>query len=356
MALMNLQQYKKTDIPLEYWEKIADYLSCCDKEISKISEDDFTYLRWNERKVCFQALLYALEIPRELHEKISNEIRCPECGKKIELNSYISINYSYQSKRYRIKLEKYIRDQTRENINLFINFLHKYPFLGLENKTGRKIQEEIKNLKRATITIKDEIWYRARNLDKDNPSKIFSEKDMDCPPSKKAREGRFNHYGQRALYLGSFDSCCVSEINKGNFLTTCWIQKVRVIKANIIDLTNLEKTENLENCPLFVAGLIVTGELENHNPEHNEYYKPEYVITQFLADLCRFYKIDGIKYKSTVSEERNAINLVLFKNNHKLYELIDNPKLYNGFEKILFHSEMEDSKIIFISSSKGNDK
>ena len=35
MAILNLHHYKKSKIPSEYWDLIADYLSCFDKELIK---------------------------------------------------------------------------------------------------------------------------------------------------------------------------------------------------------------------------------------------------------------------------------------------------------------------------------
>ena len=170
---------------------------------------------------------------------------------------------------------------------------------------------------------------------------------MGRPPVDITPEGRFNHYGQPTLYLGNSDFVCATEINKGNFQVICWIQKVQVKSAKILDLTDFSTTEKLDGYPLLIAGLLISGELEIHNEEHKGYYKPEYAITRFIADLCRINNIDGIKYRSAVRKEddKDSINLVLFNDN--CYSLEGEPTLYSGNEKILARCGMGDDEIIF---------
>lgn len=346
MGILNLHNYKNTKVPEEYWDCIADYLSCCENEINEISEDSYSYIRWNERKVCFQALLDILEIPRKYHAQITKEIRCPECGGKIDLESFVSVNLGYQAERDRQKLEAKINKEVHGKIVSFIKFLQKYPMLGLQNQTGREIEEAIKNTNQKKID--NEIWYRARKPEKDNPLKIFTQNDMGKPPVDKTPEGRFNHYGQPTLYLGCSDYVCAKEINGGNFQVICWIQKVQTKNANILDLTDYSTIQKLGNYPLLLAGLLISGTLEEHNENHKDYYKPEYAITRFIADLCRFNNVDGIKYRSAVRNEndKDSFNLVLFNDN--CYSFEGEPSLYSGNEKILARCGIGDDEIIFV--------
>lgn len=355
MGKLNLHNYKNSKVPEKYWDLIADYLSCCEQEIKDLPDDSYTYIRWNEKKVCFQALLYSLDIPREIHEQIEKEIRCPECGKKIKLESFVSINYGYQAERNRQKLEAEINREVHGKIVNFIRFLQDYPMLGLRDTTGIEIADAIKNTKQKIID--NEVWYRARKPELDKPLDIFTQKNMGKPPFDKTREGRFNHYGQPALYLGCSDYVCAKEINEGNFQTICWIQKVQVKKAKILDLTDYSTIDKLGDYPLLVAGLLISGKLEEHNEKHKQYYKPEYAITRFIADLCRVNNIDGIKYGSAVRDEndRDSFNLVLFNDN--CYSFEGEPTLYSGNEKILARCGMGDDEIIFICpnlDSEGN--
>lgn len=345
MGILNLHNYKNSKVPEEYWDCIADYLSCCENEINDISEESYSYIRWNEKKVCFQGLLYSLGIPMEIHKQIEKEIRCPECGRKIELESFVSINYGYQTERTRKKLEAKINKDVHGKIVNFIDYLKHYPMLGLMDNTGREIEDAIRNSKLKII--ENEIWYRARKAEKDNPLKIFTQKEMGKPPVDITPEGRFNHYGQPSLYLGNSDYVCAKEINDGNFQVICWIQKVYVKKAKILDLTDYSTIDKLGEYPLLVAGLLISGELEEHNEMHKGFYKPEYAITRFIADLCRVNNIDGIKYGSAVRNEsdKDSINLVLFNDN--CYYSEGEPTLYSGNEKILARCGIEDDEIIF---------
>lgn len=345
MAVLNLHHYEHSKVSLDYWDRIANYLSCCDNEIKKISEDSFTYIRWNEKVVCFESLLYFLEIPREVHAQIADEIRCPECGEKIPLDSFISINFGYESERNRQKLEAAINKAICGDIKKFIKYLKDFPMLGLQNDVGQKIEIAIKET--PLLSIHNEEWFRGRKPELENPLRIFNNYDMHKPSADKTREGRFNHYGQPVLYLGSSDIICAKEINEGDEEIICWIQKVQVRKANVLDLTNKSSSKEFEKYPLLLAGLLISGELEKHKSNHDSYYKPEYAITRFIADLCRANNIDGIKYISTHKEDgdKNPYNLVLF--NDDCYEFIGEPILHSGNERKLFSCEMEGIKIQF---------
>ena len=344
MGKLNPHHYSKSTIQSAYWDAIADYLSCCEKEINELSDELYSHIRWNETKICFQSLLYQLEIPEAIHEKIAEEIRCPECGSKIDLNSFVSINYRFKAERNRKKLENYINESVHGEICKFIKFLQRYPLLGMSDNTGKAIAKEIFAFPQ--INIKDEIWYRGRLPEKNHPEKIFSSKEMYKPPREIAREGRFNHYGQPVLYLGSNDMICAEEIIGGNYQIICWIQEIKVKDVKILDLTKYYKVENLANCPLFIAGLIVSGQLEIHNSENMNFYKPEYAITRFVADLCRYYGIEGIKYNSSVSND--GYNLVLFCSNEDKVEFIGEPKLYNGDDKIFKRLKMGETEVLFL--------
>lgn len=345
MAILNLHHYGYSKISQNYWDAIANFLSCCENDYKNISEESFTYIRWNEKKVCFESLLYSLDIPRELHNQIAEEIRCPECGGKISLNSFVSINMSYESERNRQKLEAKVNQTVRGDIKRFIKYLNDFPMLGLQNDIGQEIKKAIKET--PTIFIHDEDWFRGRKPELENPLRIFTKNDMNKPPANKTKEGRFNHYGQPVLYLGSSDTICAKEINEGDEEVICWIQKVLVKKANILDLTNKTDSKEFGKYPLLLAGLLISGELTKHDSNRDSYYKPEYAITRYIADLCRLNNIDGIKYISTHKEDgdRNPYNLVLF--NDDCYELIGEPLLHSGNERKLFSCEMEGVKIQF---------
>lgn len=344
MAILNLHHYKKSKIPSEYWDLIADYLSCCDKELTKLDEISYNFLRYNEKKVCFQSLLFNLEIPIEYHEQIAKEIRCPECGNKISLDSFVSINMGYPSKRNLQKMKNEINQAIKHKIKDFLDYIKEYPMLGLKHLIGKEIENAIKNTKLKKI--KKETWYRARRLK--DPSKNYSQKDMGKPSPDITPEGRFNHYGHPVLYLGNSDLVCAEEINEGDFQVICWIQKVEVNCAKVLDLTDYTKIGSLGEYPLLLAGLLLSGELEKHDKNHKGYFKPEYAITRFIADICRQNNIDGIKYFSAVNGEKNQKknNLVLF--NDDVYTFVEEPTLYSGNEHIAFSCEINGVKTLIL--------
>ena len=150
------------------------------------------------------------------------------------------------------------------------------------------------------------------------------------------------------MYLGNSDIVCAKEINEGDFQVVCWIQKVEVNCAKVLDLTDYTKIGSLGEYPLLLAGLLLSGELEKHDKNHKGYFKPEYAITRFIADICRQNNIDGIKYFSAVNGEKNQKknNLVLFNDN--VYTFLGEPTLYSGNDRIVFSCELNGVKTIIL--------
>ena len=227
-------------------------------------------------------------------------------------------------------------------------------------EVGKAIAEEIKNFPR--IKIEKSTWYKARNIDKENVSKIFTKKDMDQVPAKDAKEERYSHTGQSALYVGNLPLTCLAEINNGNIKGICWMQNFQIETDNIIDLTDfMISDKKIDGCPLFIASLLING-LTSQKDETNSngYYKPEYAITRFIADLCRQNGIHGIKYPSAsfkIQDSDDPFNLVLFGDTSKYKEFIGEPYIFNGEDHIISECKMDgcDTVIQFICKTSKTD-
>lgn len=217
--------------------------------------------------------------------------------------------------------------ETQEKIKDFYNFITEYPLLGLRHAAGQELEKEIREL--PLLELHDEIWYRAKSPDS---TRILTCKDMLPPLPEDTREGRYNHYGLPCLYVSENEKTCACEIrHDGEQHILCWIQKIRIDDARIIDLTSLGKKDAGKQ--LLLEGLLLTQAIVTHPSEKRKYYKPEYKITRFIADLCRLYKIDGIKYPSAVSKKDDNghySNIVLFDTKERLFTFVEEPYVFRS--------------------------
>ena len=342
MAILKINRYKKSNVPIGYWERIADYLSCCDAKMHGLDSEHYTYLRYGEDKVYFDSLLENLQVPKIFWNSICNEIRCPECGKHIRTDSVVSINYSYKELREYREILKFIKTETKSKLMKFNKFLIKNPTRGKEHEIGLKISNELDNF--CLSLIQDEMWYRAKNLKLNEQKNLVTQEDMLPPPKEKAREGRYNRFGERVLYLGNKQFTCLAEICNGNLNKNCYIQRFRISSERILDISKFSCVEEIESIPLFVAGALCSELILKHNYEKREEH-PEYAITHFISDLCKEKDIDGIIYPSAVMkfpDGSRGKNLVLFDwEKCTLFE--GEPYFFNGKENLL-ELKMFDSK------------
>ena len=147
------------------------------------------------------------------------------------------------------------------------------------------------------------------------PSRIFDNNDM-LPPNPQdvpISEGRFNHFGQGHWYLGdSIDLCGAECSHKKNCVL--WFQKVEIEQAtDILDLAkdyiyNYFNPDNTDgySLPIAVAALLWSGILTKEQ-QIKGFWKPEYFITRYIADICKEKGINGIIYPSSLySSGRNV--------------------------------------------------
>lgn len=354
--MLNVQHYEKnSQVSLSSWDKIADYLATCDNNEEHCVYDKGygDYYARDEELISFQSLLQELAIPEKEWPDIENEIRCPVCNSKIKLSDNVSIDITFKAKRDYQKRIETINKKVKQKLDEFVKFLQEYPLLGMTHEIGKTIAGEIKGYPR--IKIEKSIWFKARNIDKGNVSKIFTQEDMDQVPAEYAKEERYSHNGQSALYVGNHPLVCLSEINNGCLNGICWMQKFQIEVNNIIDLTPFMISDSkIGECPLFIAGILINGlTTEKNEVNSNGYYKPEYVITRFIADLCRENGIKGIKYPSAsfkIQDSDDSFNLVLFGDTSEYKEFIDEPYIFNGKEYIVLECKMDgcDTVIQFI--------
>jgi hypothetical protein len=131
------------------------------------------------------------------------------------------------------------------------------------------------------------------------------------------RPYRFNHSGQRALYLAAEEETAVVE--------TLQEHKAKPLRIWVAEMTLQKKLEVLDvaagaNQSLFLRTLVLSTILQTprKKPGH---FQPQYLLTRFLADIARRKAIDGILYRSSqeypFTYEMRGINLVILRPDYR---------------------------------------
>jgi len=314
--------YSKREAFEDLSEELKEYIievnkeiiSCADCQPYDSEENDIVWVEGDRFEIV--DLFNDNDIPEEYWEEILPYIECPQCGMVFEdLSDDVGVMGEYEYE-FNQKYDEIV-EIDKDKIQSFYNFLIKYPYLGMEHEVGQKFKEEIKEM--PFNKINNTIYYRAR---KPNNEKIFNNEDMLYPPQTvKIPEGRFNHYGQSYFYLSETEEVCAKEI-ANNEKELLWIQKYKIISLeNILDVTEFIAPYNIDQIPLFFAGLFHSG-LINVQKTKDISWTPEYFIPRFIADIAKYNGFNGIIYHSTKTYGRN---LVIFDPDKCTYEFEDKP-------------------------------
>ncbi len=224
-------------------------------------------------------------------------LECPRCGEELKYNIWpynLPFDVEAEFERYLIELSELSQNT---------------PFLILKHNFAQKIHEAIKNLSEISLpTALPESLYRARassSFDKTEAS------NFDFPPNDVVSEGRYNHAGIPALYLGSTPETCFHEMRE----VACHIAEIKINKSiKILDLVNPydahEKHHHLLNT-------IVYSALMSAKQDDTGWYRPKYVFSRFISDCAKSAGFDAIKYPSTRDGSENY-NLVILNQSFSL--------------------------------------
>ncbi len=195
------------------------------------------------------------------------------------------------------------------------------------NPKWKKFASEIllTAVKREQIYPKDTKLWRARvgsmvKIDKGG-IKVgpLKDKDMEAPPYDKAREGRANPKGIPYLYLACEDRTAIAEVRPylekhvtvATFKLTKELKLVDVSKEPLtfdlaVRIGNMEEisTENREK--LIWAYINTSFSI----PIASEDNHCDYIPTQYLSELFKNKKYDGVIYRSAIRQD--GCNVVLF--------------------------------------------
>lgn len=155
--------------------------------------------------------------------------------------------------------------------------------------------------------------YRSRVL----PEKkgYYQKKDMGCPPSEKVSAGRANPIGIPYLYLCSEKETTYYEvrarfmdrISVGRFQTT---RDLKIV--NFASKVSLFFSSHSGNFKESIKKKLLLNAISKDMSKPLTRYDTEleYVPTQYICELCKLHKADGICFESSL--RKGGLNYVLF--------------------------------------------
>lgn len=196
-------------------------------------------------------------------------------------------------------------DIEEKDIIEFINFLSSNPYRALEHPVGRKIAEEIKKFKQQLISnIKPQfVFYRSIAIEENASPFLLKELFNPAPPSN-MKQGRFNHGRRPCLYVSDDVDTSKSELKNNKKVCTGKAMLKKEIK--ILDMSDKNN--------------IVFEYCLKENDENGFVFPRAYFFPSFIANLCVANGVDGIKYKSTIS---NGYCYVLFDLHSDSFEALE---------------------------------
>lgn len=204
---------------------------------------------------------------------------CPRCGEPLGHTIY-PYNFPFN-----------IPDQFEENMREISAIAEITPFLLLKHPFSAEVHEVV-NVASSQTTDRQFLQplFKARPLAN---LKNFDVSQFDFAPPEYAREGRYNHAGNSALYLSDSPKTCLHEINN----EVCAVAEIGFNeKLKILDL--VEPYDNHKDCSDLLNALVYSALLSE--PRNVEGFRQtEYVFSRFIADCARSAGFDAIKYPST---------------------------------------------------------
>lgn len=321
--------YSDLGLPQKLIDELLGRMTGCVYCNSTYDREDDTYYYYSQ-VLTVEDLLDDIGFTEKQKDKLYTELCCPNCGCELDSESEITVDEYYFEEKYHAKYIEKLTKVVKPEIIEFNNYLIKYPYLGCKHKIGKRLIKDISNLSK--MSIEEAIYFRARAP---HGNEIFTITSMLPPDPNDSKvtitEGRFNHFGQSHWYLGNSKQLCGAESShKKNCIL--WFQKIKIKKAeNILDLSkeyisNYYNPDNTDmySLPVTVAALLLSGFITKPQEKEGS-WKPEYILTRFIADICKEQGINGILYPSSLYQ--TGKNLVVFDISKIDYEFLDEPSL-----------------------------
>ncbi len=199
----------------------------------------------------------------------------------------------------------------------------KSPFLLLKHPFSAQVFDVIRELEEeVSPSLISTYLYRARVA---SQIEKVRESEFDITPRSFASEGRYNHNGLPAFYLGSDLDTCYQELR----CHKSYIAELKLDKeVKILDLTATYDSHPKHSDML---NTLVYSALISAKQDDSGAFKPQYIFSRFIADCAKFVGFDAIKYPSTRTHE-TSFNIVLLGSEFSLGNNIKISKvfLYDG--------------------------
>jgi hypothetical protein len=260
---------------------------------------------------CFVSdILDSLTVPRKYHRYTCKRLCCPRCEAGLYQNSWV-MRCDAEERRYRqfvahcsVKYGPQLRD--------FEHHLSRFPSLGMQHRLGKSIWRAISRFPAKTMRL--ERFIRVRRFDVGSELAQIKREGMGAPDPMICHisGGRYNHEGQSFLYLSSDEATGIVETfdrpdSERPLTGTCAIQEFEVRNLDrVLDLTQRD------HASLLYSALVHEGTL-SREIIHSSSWKPEYLVSRFVADVARAKGFNAMLYQTSKVYYAQGLNLVVFE-------------------------------------------
>lgn len=287
-----MDEYYKSPMSTEaekHYEKVKGVIHYCGYDQS-YGRGDVNWIQGE--KATLGEVLADYRVPDKYIDQVASHMRCSCCG-YADFDRYSDIGLisrtdaEIQGKIWQAN-KKY-----KKSIDELLILIEQYPSLVLKNALARKIYKEIHEHNTPSYALENIYCYRCRMPEK---RKKFTFKDIHAPKVGIAKAGRYNHSGQSVLYLSHHLETAVGEVSGvSTGEVDIWLQKYRIGKIEqILDLS--PDWEGILNLSTLFTALIDSRILKRKSIDAMSTWRPEYLLTIFIADCAKSSGYRGIKY------------------------------------------------------------
>lgn len=171
---------------------------------------------------------------------------------------------------------------TKEQWDAFVEEFSKNVYLIPQDHNF--VQNFINPLTERTITINHQkIYYRAR-INNTNPFRVFQDRDLKTPPSRKVNYGRLNRKGIPFLYIAQEKETAILEVRPYISAKVAIAEYRPIQPLEIVELTSAMKDTGLNNFRKLLGEKFSL-------PVNRLRAKLEYRATQYIAEYCRVKRV-----------------------------------------------------------------
>jgi len=243
----------------------------------------------------------------ELYEEVASRISC-KCGQQLDLDyPYVTreeLDYWYGDRDTELIMKTF--DIHEYAARKFIEYIYKYPMLGLNSLVGKEIYTKINSqgVDGMTSLESGTVLYRARKRNTVERHVPFVTTELWAPPPGIPGHGRFNPVGVQVLYL-----CDTPETGMKEIGLTDADEEVVAEVAEFVLLEDL-RIWDVRNLDINVFTSM---------PSMNKrMISKEYLLPNFFAQCCSVSGINGILYGSVKTPEGWNIALLNYRENKSI--------------------------------------